>query len=73
MYRKFYKLSIGRPIIITSQLPGFPLFSFPLFAAGVYLPEGRQPIIPIFQYSNIPTFQLRSEAELSSYMSDNHA
>ena len=28
--------------------------SFPLFAAGVYLPEGRHPIIPFFQHSNIP-------------------
>jgi len=40
-----------------SQLPIFPLFSFPLFAAGVYLPEGRQPMIPLFHYSNIPSFQ----------------
>ena len=40
-----------------SQLP-----SFPLFAAGVYLPEGRHPIIPIFQHSNIPIAE-RSEAK----------
>ncbi len=32
-----------------SQLP-----SFPLFAAGVYLPEGRHPIIPLFHHSIIP-------------------
>jgi hypothetical protein len=25
-----------------------------VFAVGVYLPEGRQPIIPIFQHSIIP-------------------
>jgi hypothetical protein len=27
---------------------------FPLFAAGVYLPEGRHPIIPLFHHSIIP-------------------
>jgi hypothetical protein len=25
-----------------------------VFAAGVYLPEGRQPIIPLFHHSIIP-------------------
>jgi hypothetical protein len=34
-----------------------------LTAAGVYLPEGRLPIIPIFQYSIIPVV---SEANLCS-------
>jgi hypothetical protein len=32
-------------------------------AAGVYLPEGRRPIIPIFQHSNIPNCE---RSELSS-------
>jgi hypothetical protein len=35
------------------SFPGSQLLSFPLFAAGVYLPEGRQPIIPLFQHSII--------------------
>ena len=30
-------------------------------AEGVYLPEGRQPIIPLFQYSIIPVNCERSE------------
>jgi hypothetical protein len=35
----------------------------PDFAAGVYLPEGRHPIIPFFQHSIIPVV---SAANLSS-------
>jgi hypothetical protein len=46
---------------IVPQLPGFPLF-----AAGVYLSMFHKDATPSFQYSNIPTFQLRCEAELSS-------
>ena len=30
--------------------------SFDLFAAGVYWPEGRHPILPFFQHSIIPSF-----------------
>jgi hypothetical protein len=32
--------------------------SFDLFAAGVYWPEGRHPILPFFQHSIIPSFHL---------------
>jgi ABC-type branched-subunit amino acid transport system ATPase component len=37
--------------------------ALPDYAAGVYLPEGRHPIIPIFQHSIIPVV---SAANLSS-------
>jgi hypothetical protein len=37
---------------------------FIVAAAGVYLPEGRNPIIPLFQHSIIPVV---STANLSSY------
>jgi hypothetical protein len=60
-----YKIQITNKSQITNHklqtkinhLPNFPasqLPSFPLFAAGVYLPEGHHPIIPLFQHSIIP-------------------
>jgi hypothetical protein len=39
--------------------------SFSLFAAGIYLPMLHKGAIPSFHFSNIPTFPLRSEAELN--------
>jgi len=70
MSRKFYKLLIignSWPTIlhIPKVFSASQLLSFPLFAAGVYLPEGHQPIIPLFQYSIIPVNCERSE--LSSF------
>jgi hypothetical protein len=42
--------------------PVVPIIS----AVGVYLPMFHKGAIPLFHFSNIPSFQLRSEAELSS-------
>jgi hypothetical protein len=42
--------------------PVVPIIS----AVGVYLPMFHKGVIPLFHFSNIPSFQLRSEAELSS-------
>jgi hypothetical protein len=59
----------SEPKFLFPQLPNFPLFpSFPLYplaAGGVK--ENPQDAIPLFQYSNIPSFQFNCErSELSS-------
>jgi len=77
MSRKFYKLLIiGNPQPTIPHIPNrnngimecwnneiitFPVMNCQAPAAGVYLPEGRQPIIPLFQYSIIPVNCERSE------------
>jgi hypothetical protein len=43
-------------------------FFLNLFAAGVYLPEGRHPIIPFFQHSIIPINCERSEPKFLGYV-----
>jgi hypothetical protein len=63
MYWKFYKLLIIKSILIKSFWESRTLFSKRVLAAGgVYLPEGRHPIIPFFQHSIIPIAE-RSEAK----------
>jgi len=55
-----YKIQITNKFQITmSEITNSPIgldkrHHFVLPAAGVYLPEGRQPIIPLFQHSIIP-------------------
>jgi len=44
---------------------GVPCSSFDIPAEGVYLPEGRQPIIPLFHHSIIPIVSAANQVLIS--------